>query len=87
VKDLARQKARKEAAHRQDRRDHQHDMRDFYKIKNIGRGNKFALHHDSISASKGETLWRQQTAKTRMPSAVLEDHAKMLQQRADFLRR
>jgi len=88
VSDMARQKQAKEKQHKNDRRDHQHAMQDFYKIKNIGRGNKFALHHDStVTASVGEKLWRQQTARRRMPSEVLEDHARMQQQRADFLRR
>lgn len=87
VADMARQRKGRELKHRNDRRDHQHAMQDFYRIKNIGRGNKFALHHDSISASLGERLWRAQTARTRLPSEVLEDHAKMAQQRADFLRR
>lgn len=86
TEDLKRQKAAKEKTHRNDRRDHQHDMRDFYKIKNIGAGNKFALHHDSINASLGEKLWRQQTLKRRMPSEVLEDQARLVEQRADFLR-
>lgn len=87
VQDMERQRKAKEVRHKVDRRDHQSAMQDFYKIKNIGRGNKFALHHDSISASIGELKWRQQTAKHRLPSEVLEDQARMAQQRADFLRR
>jgi hypothetical protein len=87
VSDLAKQKAAKEKHHRDDRRDRQGAMQDFYKIKNIGRGNKFALHHDSVHASKGEQLWRKQTARSRMPSEVLEDYAKLAQQRADYLRK
>lgn len=45
------------------------EYRDFRKIKNIGRGNKFAFHHDgSIVPSQGERNWRQDTARYRRPS-------------------
>lgn len=82
VKDLQRKRASKEKTHQNDRRDHQRDMQDFWKIKNIGSGNKFALHHDGISASVGELLWRQQTARRRLPSEVLADAAEQRERRA-----
>lgn len=41
------------------------------KITNIGRGNKFALHHDgSIVPSRGEANWTRDTEMQRMPGEL-----------------
>lgn len=45
------------------------DIRAFHKIKNIGPGNKFALHHDgSIVPSQGEQNWTVERLKHLLPS-------------------
>lgn len=42
------------------------DYLQYRRIKNIGRGSKFALHHDgSVVPSAGEIVWRQQQARHR----------------------
>jgi hypothetical protein len=50
------------------------DVEEYRKIKNIGKGNKFALHHDgTLIPSQGEFLWRQQTLYDRLPDKVRRD--------------
>jgi hypothetical protein len=47
------------------------DVRQYRKIKNIGLGNKFALHHDgSMIPSRGEANWRKETLYQRLPASV-----------------
>lgn len=49
----------------------QNGLRQYQKIKNIGMGNKFALHHDGTNiASRGETNWRTDTLYQRLPDEV-----------------
>lgn len=44
------------------------------KIKNIGRGNKFALHHDgTIYPSRGERNWMKERERGMLPKAVRDD--------------
>ena len=50
------------------------DVEQYRKIKNIGMGNKFALHHDgTLIPSKGEFAWRQETLYDRLPGKVRRD--------------
>ena len=45
------------------------EFSDSRQIKNIGAGNKFALHHDgSIIPSRGELNWRRDLLDARRPS-------------------
>lgn len=48
--------------------------RDYYrttKISSIGRGNRFALHHDgTIFPSRGESNWNRENERRMMPEAV-----------------
>jgi hypothetical protein len=55
-------------------KDRAESMRQFHQIKNIGRGNKFALHHDgTLLPSRAQRQWMKDTRKTRLPSAVRRD--------------
>ncbi len=50
---------------------------DFTKIKNIGRGNKFALHHDgSVLPSRGERNWTRENERRLLPKKVRDEIAK-----------
>lgn len=59
------------------------------KIKNIGRGNKFALHHDGgIVPSKGEANWSRERERHQMPEKlakkVADDRKKIQSRRKQF---
>ena len=58
------------------------EFRASFKIKNIGKGNKFALHHDgSIVPSRGERNWQRERELHSLPGekqAQLRDRRKQL---------
>lgn len=58
------------------------EMLQSHKIKNIGRGSKFALHHDgSVVPSRGEANWARERELQSLPSemaATLRDRRKRL---------
>lgn len=58
--------------------DRKRDFMQSRKIKNIGRGNKFAMHHDgSVVPSRGEANWQRE----RELSALPKEHADRLKDR------
>jgi hypothetical protein len=66
--------ARKKDANSRLTREMSNDVREFNKIKNIGHGSKYALHHDgTMVPSKGEHAWRASTLYDRLPAKVRED--------------
>lgn len=55
------------------------DYMQFRRIKNIGRGNKFAMHHDgTVVPSRSESNWVREGAMRHMPA----EHAKAIRDRA-----
>lgn len=77
VDTLAHEDKVKKAGFKQNSFDRQKGLRDYQKIKNIGMGNKFALHHDGSNlASRGETDWRTQTLYERLPDEVRQSAEK-----------
>lgn len=69
---LIEDKAAYERNWQQHRKDVQADYRDARKIKNIGAGNKFALHHDGgVVPSRGEQNWVRERQKHMLPSEVI----------------
>lgn len=71
VKDLAKTQARKDADFGDESYQRQNGLRQYQKIKNIGMGNKFALHHDGAwLPTRGELNWRQDTLYDRLPGEV-----------------
>jgi len=74
VAGLERDKARKDARDKQYRQDRVRDYWESTKIKNIGAGNKFALHHDgTIVPSRGERAWTAERAAAMLPESVTRD--------------
>lgn len=71
VTELKRDRQKAKEKSQQLTREMSNDVRDYRKIKNIGKGNKYALHHDGTTVpSLGEFLWRQQTLYDRLPGSV-----------------
>jgi hypothetical protein len=71
VRTMTREQDRAKATTNDETYQRQKGLRDYQKIKNIGMGNKFALHHDGTNiASRGETDWRTQTLYERLPDEV-----------------
>lgn len=74
IEERERTRAKAKRAYDNDLHDH---ARDFYattKIKNIGRGNKFALHHDgTLIPSRGEANWSRERERAMMPASVLRE--------------
>lgn len=66
-------KAKTAKAHADHGRDVSKDFFETTKIKNIGRGNKFALHHDgTIEPGRGEAAWQAERARTTLPADYLQ---------------
>lgn len=85
IDQMKRDKATREKAYQQDRRDHQQDFQQHRKISTAGAGNKFAKHGDgTIIPSRGQLNWHQDTRKRWLPSEVARDEEIRRQQRADF---
>jgi hypothetical protein len=56
------------------RRAEQREFRDALKIKNIGAGNKFALHHDgTIIPSRGEVAWNEERLRHTLPGKIVRE--------------
>lgn len=68
----------KSRASKQDKNDMEDRKKDFLssrRIKNIGRGSKFALHHDgTVVPSRGESNWASERERDAMPTDVAAKH-------------
>lgn len=74
VSEMERGKASEAKAQEAYRHDRAHDFFQATKIKNIGRGNKFALHHDgTIIPSRGEANWTAERMGSLLPGSVLKE--------------
>mgnify|MGYP001592822085 CR=1 FL=1 len=72
VTDIKRRKAAREAKDRNERHDIAADLQAHKKIKNIGPGNRFALHHDgTLIPGRGEQNWLLERQQHSLPSDVL----------------
>lgn len=72
VAEMNREKAAREKIHQQGNHDRMRDYMDFTKIKNIGTGNKYALHHDSVVPSRAQRNWLAERRQRMIPGEVRE---------------
>ena len=76
VSEMQREKAAKEKVHSDGTHDRSEDFRQYMQIKNIGSGNKAALHHDgTVIPSRGQQNWLAERRKRMVSSEVLADEA------------
>jgi hypothetical protein len=74
IEERERTKAIERKDYDNNRRAEQREWRESTKIKNIGRGSKFALHHDgTIIPSRAEVGWNEERLRTTLPSKVLRE--------------
>lgn len=74
VKTLVADREGKDKEQRNYRHDRAHDYWQSTKIKNIGRGSKFALHHDgTVVPGRGESNWLGERALASMPGDVARE--------------
>jgi hypothetical protein len=74
--DMRASTAAKENLHKDDLDQRRKSFYDFTKISNIGRGNKFALHHDgTILPGRGERNWLNDLSYQRMPDESRREFA------------
>lgn len=75
VSDMERDKAAKEKFHTDDMHDRTKDYFAYTKVKNIGRGNKFALHDATSVPSRGTANWLAENRKRMIPKSMADDEA------------
>lgn len=75
VTEMERDKAGKEKFHTDDMHDRTKDYFHYTKVKNIGRGNKFALHDATSVPSRGTANWLADNRKRMIPGSVAKDEA------------
>jgi hypothetical protein len=69
--------AAKDAIHRNGNHDRSEDYRRFLQIKNIGAGNKAALHHDGTEIpTRGHANWLAERRRKMLPGDVAQDEAR-----------
>lgn len=82
VETMRKDKARVRAKDKADTDAQKREFMQSRKIKNIGKGNKFALHHDGgIVPSRGEANWSAELERERMPGELkkkLDDKRKQI---------
>ena len=77
VAEMQREKDAKEKVHRDGNHDRMEDMRQSWKIKNIGAGNKSALHDGPGGApSRGHANWLAERRSRMIPGDVAKDEAR-----------
>lgn len=82
VREEQRDKAAREKVHTDGNHDRVEDYRQYMGIKNIGAGNKFALHHDGGGVpSKGHANWLKERRARMVPGEVLADEARQKEAR------
>lgn len=70
VDEMQREKAARDRVHQQGNHDRMGDYLQFTKIKNIGTGNKYALHHDSVVPSRSQANWLAERRQKMIPGEV-----------------
>lgn len=84
VQRITADKRRIEDQQREYRHDRSNDLFEARKIKNIGRGSKFALHHDgSVVPSRGEANWSAENEQAMLPGDVLRQRREERERRQD----
>ena len=74
VGEMQRDKAAREKTYQSDRAAQQKEFRQSTHISNLGKGNKFARHHDgTLIPSQGQLNWHAQERRKWIPSAVRQD--------------
>lgn len=82
VEDLKQTKARQAKSANEYREDRKRDYWDATKIKNIGHGSKFALHHDgTVAPGRGEQNWLRERG-AYLPDDVVQRDAAETKQRS-----
>ena len=77
--EIAREKAAHEKLHTDGNHDRMEDMRQSWKIKNIGSGNKSALHDTAGAPSRGHANWLAERRKRMMPGELAKEEAKRVE--------
>lgn len=84
---LDRDEKKRKVANRQYSDDRSKDYYDYMKIKNIGHGSKFALHHDgTVIPSRGEQNWSRSRSGQDLPSDVVARDREETRQRTATVR-
>lgn len=74
IRERDRDREKADVSHRADVVSDATDFAQFTKIKNIGRGNKFALHHDgTVLPGRGERAWTRENERRMLPKRMLDD--------------
>lgn len=77
VAEMQRERCAKEKVHTDGNHDRTESMRQYWKIKNIGAGNKSALHHDgTVVPSRGQANWLAERRTRMIPGDVARDEAR-----------
>ncbi len=77
VAEMQRERVAKEKFHSDGTHDRSEDFRQYMQIKNIGAGNKAALHHDgTIIPSRGQANWLAERRKRMISAEVVADEAR-----------
>ena len=76
VSEMQREKASNNKTHVEGTHDRMEDMRQSWKIKNIGAGNKSALHDTAGAPSRGHANWLAERRRRMMPGELIKDEAK-----------
>lgn len=72
---IERDQAARDKLHKDDLADRTKDFTDQRKIKNIGHGSKFALHHDgTLAPSRGEANWLRERQDDLLPAEIMKQH-------------
>jgi hypothetical protein len=88
VDEMERTKKAKEQALTNDNRDRRKDFSASTRITNIGRGNKFAKHHDgTIAPGRGHANWLADTRRLSLSGDVRRDEERQTDERMDFIRK
>ena len=80
VAEMARDKAAKQAVHTTDLHDKTKDYFAYTKVKNIGRGNKYALHDATSVPSRGTANWLAENRRRMIPAEMRADEAQRREQ-------
>ena len=83
VAEMKRDKATRSKTFDDGSKDRREDYRQFMQVKNIGAGNKFALHHDGTTMpSRGQANWLAERRQRMIPGEVAADERRQRESRA-----
>lgn len=82
VEEMNRTKASRERTYQDDRKERQRDYFQSTKISNLGKGNKFALHHDgTLLPTRGHMAHYLEQRKSVIPSEMVREEAEQRERR------